>query len=74
MRNTARPRTVKYPNQEPKKRLKGERLSLYIRKESGGCLEALAGYRNTSKTEIIEALLAYEHARLVMEGKIKTEE
>ena len=41
--------------------------------EEGAQLEALAVYRDTSKTEIIEELLAYEHARLVMEGKIKAE-
>lgn len=38
--------------------------------EVGAQFEALAAYRGTSKTEIIEALLAYEHARLVMEGNI----
>lgn len=40
-----RPRTVKYPNQAPKKRLKGVRLSMYISNESGACLEALSAYR-----------------------------
>ena len=65
-----RPRIVKYPNQAPNKRLKGARLSMYVSDEAGAQLEALAAYRGTSKTEVMETLLAYEYRRLVLEGKI----
>ena len=68
-----RPRVVKYPNQAPKKRLKGTRLSMYVSDEAGAQLEALTAYRGTSKTEVMEALLAYEYRRLVLEGRIKAE-
>jgi hypothetical protein len=34
-------------------------------------LDALCAYSGESKTAVMESLLAYEHGRLVMEGKIK---
>jgi len=66
-----RPKKVKYPNQPPKKRLKNVRITMSVGDETDRQLDALCAYSGKSKTAVMESLLAYEHARLVMEGKIK---
>ena len=78
-KSTGRPRTrtksapedVKFPNQGPKKRRKGIRILMQVDQDTAMRLDALVAYAGTSKTGVIESLIAYEYRRLELEGKIR---